>query len=557
MRAELLPAAFADSMRALLGDEEYTSYIKSFGEDWKPGLRANGLKIRPEELKAILPWRLEPVPWVKTGFYYDGDQARPSRHPAYYAGLYYLQEPSAMTPGELLPVEPGDRVLDLCAAPGGKSTQLGARLLGEGLLVSNDISNSRARALLKNLELAGIPNICVTSESPERLSQVFPLFFDKILVDAPCSGEGMFRRDSEMVKDWALKGPAYYAPLQREILAAAVTMLRPGGTILYSTCTFSREEDEGTVEYALNRFPDLELKSLDTGLVPGACGGIGLEGCMRLFPHRIKGEGHFLALLRKKESGGESGTAGYDGVPAGKAAGDGGLAAGSAGEETGDGGLAAGSAGEVAGYCDSGRLAGDCGMTAYRAGKGAVDGARTGTADLRGKRREKAEARETAKGRGMVRNFQGQAKKGRNTPAAADIEELEAFLAQLSLPVPRERLSVRPEGVYLLPNGMEQPPSLRFLRTGLLLGELKKGRFEPSQALAMALKKEQYPVTVDFPMEDERAVRYLKGETVALAEGEGPVKGWCLVCAGGYPLGWAKGAGPVLKNKYYPGWRWM
>lgn len=506
MRAELLPAAFADSMRALLGDEEYTSYIKSFGEDWKPGLRANGMKIRPEELTAILPWRLEPVPWVKTGFYYDGDQARPSRHPAYYAGLYYLQEPSAMTPGELLPVEPGDRVLDLCAAPGGKSTQLGARLLGEGLLVSNDISNSRARALLKNLELAGIPNICVTSESPERLSQVFPLYFDKILVDAPCSGEGMFRRDGEMVKDWALKGPAYYAPLQREILAAAVTMLRPGGTILYSTCTFSREEDEGTVEYALNRFPDLELKPLNTGLVPGACGGIGLDGCMRLFPHRIKGEGHFLALLRKKERGGESGTAGDGGVTAGK-------------------------------------VAGDC--------------ARTGTADFRGNRREKAEARETAKGTGMVRNFPGQVKKGRNTPAAADIEELEAFLAQLSLPVPRERLSVRPEGVYLLPNGMEQPPSLRYLRTGLLLGELKKGRFEPSQALAMALKKEQYPVTVDFPMEDERTVRYLKGETVALAEGEGPVKGWCLVCAGGYPLGWAKGAGPVLKNKYYPGWRWM
>ncbi|EEG55143.1 RsmB/NOP family class I SAM-dependent RNA methyltransferase [Enterocloster asparagiformis] len=532
MRAELLPAAFADSMRALLGDEEYTSYIKSFGEDWKPGLRANGLKIRPEELTAILPWRLEPVPWVKTGFYYDGDQARPSRHPAYYAGLYYLQEPSAMTPVELLPVEPGDRVLDLCAAPGGKSTQLGARLLGEGLLVSNDISNSRARALLKNLELAGIPNICVTSESPERLSQVFPLYFDKILVDAPCSGEGMFRRDGEMVKDWALKGPAYYAPLQREILAAAVTMLRPGGTILYSTCTFSREEDEGTVEYALNRFPDLELKPLDTGLVPGACGGIGLDGCMRLFPHRIKGEGHFLALLRKKERGGESVTAG-------------------------DGGVTAGSAGEVAGDGGAGRLAGDCGMAAYRAGKVAVDSARTGTADLRGKRREKAEARETAKGRGMVRNFPGQVKKGRNTPAAADIEELEAFLAQLSLPVPRERLSVRPEGVYLLPDGMEQPPSLRFLRTGLLLGELKKGRFEPSQALAMALKKEQYPVTVDFPMEDERAVRYLKGETVALAEGEGPVKGWCLVCAGGYPLGWAKGAGPVLKNKYYPGWRWM
>lgn len=500
MRAELLPAAFADNMRALLGHEEYTSYIESFDQDWKPGLRANGLKISPGELKALVPWQLEPVPWAASGFYYQGDQARPAKHPAYYAGLYYLQEPSAMTPGELLPVKPGDRVLDLCAAPGGKSTQLGARLRGQGLLVSNDISNSRARALLKNLELAGVPNICVTSESPDKLAQAFPEFFDRILVDAPCSGEGMFRRDGDMVKDWSSKGPAYYGPLQREILAAAVAMLRPGGYILYSTCTFSREEDEGTVENALERFPDLRLVPLDAGLVPGACGGIGLDGCLRLFPHRIKGEGHFLALMCRGGTG--AATAGVPG-------------ASSAPGTPSASGIAAAPRTPSA----------------------------PGTA---------------ARGRDSFRGSQRQAKRG--TASAAETggrEELEAFLDQLSLPVPGERLAVRPEGVYLLPESLERLPSLRFLRTGLLLGELKKGRFEPSQALAMALKKEQYPLTVDFSMEDERVLRYLKGETISLAEGETPVKGWCLVCAGGYPLGWAKGAGMTLKNKYYPGWRWQ
>ena len=218
MKSELLPAAFAERMRALLGDEEYDDYLNSFEEEWKPGLRANTLKISPESLKKLLPWELEPVPWVPAGFYYDGGQDRPSKHPAYYAGLYYLQEPSAMTPGEMLPVEPGDRVLDLCAAPGGKSTQLGARLEGKGMLLANDVSTSRARALLKNLELAGVPNICVTGETPERLAEVLPEFFDKILVDAPCSGEGMFRRDDEMVKDWAARGPAYYAPLQLSLI---------------------------------------------------------------------------------------------------------------------------------------------------------------------------------------------------------------------------------------------------------------------------------------------------------------------------------------------------
>ena len=157
----LLPEAFLAEMRELLG-AEFDQYIKSYDEEWKPGLRVNTLKLSPESFKEVFPWKLEPVSWTENGFYYDA-QERPSRHPAYYAGLYYLQEPSAMTPAAMLPVEPGDKVLDVCAAPGGKSTELAAKLKGRGLLVSNDISYSRARALLKNLELAGAANIACVS----------------------------------------------------------------------------------------------------------------------------------------------------------------------------------------------------------------------------------------------------------------------------------------------------------------------------------------------------------------------------------------------------------
>ena len=459
-----LPKEFLAEMKLLLRDE-YHRYLKSFEEGWKPGLRVNTRKLEPGQLRAMVPWELEPVPWTGNGFYYSseaGDEGgvRPSKHPAYYCGLYYLQEPSAMTPAAMLPVKPGDRVLDLCAAPGGKSTELGARLKGRGMLVSNDISYSRARALLKNLELAGIPNICVTSESPERLAEVWPEFFDKILVDAPCSGEGMFRRDEDMVKDWTAHGPSYYAPIQRQIAVQAVRMLKPGGMLLYSTCTFSRFEDEGNIEYILEHYPQMELCTLDLSAVPGAADGIGLKGCMRLFPHRLKGGGHFLALLRKKKA----------------------------------------------------------------------------DVDMPGDSRPK-----TMKALKAMKHQ----------------DDLARFMESLSLEMDEERMVFHQDHVYYLPEGLEWNLPLRFLRTGLFLGEVKKGRFEPSQALAMALKADQFDAVVRLGHEDERVVRYLKGETVELSEAEGPIKGWCLVAMEDYPMGWAKGTGMSLKNKYYPGWRWQ
>lgn len=462
-----LPEAFLLKMQELLG-EEFGQYLESFKEEWKPGLRVNTLKLSPGELAELVPWNLEPVPWADNGFYYDGtldgEVLRPSKHPAYYAGLYYLQEPSAMTPAAMLPVVPGDRVLDLCAAPGGKSTELASKLKGRGMLVSNDISYSRARALLKNLELAGAANICVTSEAPEKLAGVWPEFFDKILVDAPCSGEGMFRRDEDMVKDWNEKGPEYYVPIQRQILSQAAAMLRPGGYMLYSTCTFSVEEDEENVAYVLEEFPQMQLCCLDLDKVPGACGGFGLSGCMRLFPHRLKGEGHFLALMRKK--GGDDG------------------------------------------------------------GKEILPPMDPGTA-------------------------------GKRVRAVEKEKELDAFLRQSGAEWDYERIVIHQDNAYYLPEGLAWNLPLRFLRTGLFLGELKKGRFEPSQALAMSMKAGQFPNTVSFPGGDSRVLRYLKGETISLEGDEGPVKGWCLAAMEGVPLGWAKGTGMSLKNKYYPGWRWQ
>ena len=456
-----LSEEYLNRMRDLLGEEEFSAYLKSFDEERLYGLRVNTAKVTPEAFPELVSWDLKPVPWIPNGFYYEGTE-RPAKDPYYYAGLYYLQEPSAMTPAMLLPVEPGDRVLDLCGAPGGKSTELGVKLAGKGVLISNDISNSRAKALLKNLELWGISNICVTSETPDKLADVFGPWFDKILIDAPCSGEGMFRKDDDMVKSYEERGPEYYSEIQKEITDQAVRMLAPGGLLLYSTCTFSRCEDEEIICHILENHQEMELIRLP--LFEGASGGIGLDGCIRLFPHKIKGEGHFISLLRKNGGGAER--------------------------------TAAGS-----------------------------------------RERSRTEPQ------------------GKKAPALPT--ELTDFLALMKREFDGSRIMIKNDSVYYLPENFLPAKELRYLRTGLLLGELKNKRFEPGQALAMTLHAEEFRQTISWKKEDDRVIRYLKGETISLTPEEGPVKGWCLVCVDGYPLGFAKGTGMALKNKYYPGWRWQ
>lgn len=459
-----LPIEFEEKMKRLLG-EEFEEYIKCYEEPRYYGLRVNTQKISVDEFVKICPFEITRIPWIENGFYYDGEKISPAKHPYYFAGLYYLQEPSAMTPANRLPINPGDKVLDVCAAPGGKATELGARLDREGVLIANDISSSRAKGLLKNLEVFGIGNMMVLSEEPGKLENYFPEYFDKILIDAPCSGEGMFRKDRKMVKAWEEHGPDFFAKLQRSIITQSARMLKPGGIMLYSTCTFDAKENEGTIEYLLQEYPEfrvLEMKQYE-GFAPGRPefteGKIeDISKTIRIFPHKMKGEGHFLALLQK-------------------------------------------GAGEVS----------DTTVSPY-----------------------------TVKG-------------GKKIP-----EEIQDFFKDVYFELDPGRLDIHGERVYYMPESLPNMKGIRFLRTGLLLGELKKKRFEPSQALAMYLKKEEYKHTISLSVDDERVNRYLKGETIEVDDLVSPKDvGWHLVCIDDYPLGWGKLGRGTLKNKYLPGWRNM
>ena len=255
-----LPQGFKERMSRLLGGE-YPAFLASYDREISRGLRLNGWKSREgrregweregsgEEadfLRKEAGFSLEPIPWVPEGYFY-GPDCRPGRSPLHEAGVYYIQEPSAMAAAALLDPEPGDQVLDLCAAPGGKTTQIGSRLKGRGFLLSNEIHPARARILSQNVERMGLGNVAVTNHAPGELADRFPEAFDKIAVDAPCSGEGMFRREEEALAQWSGELIKACAERQREILCSAARMLRPGGRLVYSTCTFAPEENEGVL----------------------------------------------------------------------------------------------------------------------------------------------------------------------------------------------------------------------------------------------------------------------------------------------------------------------
>ena len=455
-----LPSDYEIEMRRLL-EGDYPLYEESLKEPRHFGLRVNELKITPEDFRKNVPFALEPVPWTGNGFYY-GEEEKPALHPFYNAGLFYIQEPSAMLPAAVLPVEPGDKVLDLCAAPGGKSTELGVKLKGEGLLVSNDISASRAKALLKNIELFGIKNASVISENPYSILQKCDTGFDKILIDAPCSGEGMFRKDPKLRSAWEQNGPEFFSKIQKEIVQHAAKLLNPGGMMVYSTCTFNELENEGTVISLLESNEDFELVDIpkEFGFYPGRTVTddqkyFHLERAVRLYPFALKGEGHFTALLKKK---GTSLQGLYDEI-----------------------------------------------------------------------------------------NFRGKLS-----------EEFVSFASHLKIDLPGERLRVSEGKVYLLPcvSFASSRTKVRYLRNGLLLGEEKKKRFEPSQALAMALKADDFDNVISLPAGDIRVEKYIKGETLSFEPGEiNAEDGNVLFCTDDFPLGWGKLSGNTMKNKYLPGWR--
>lgn len=459
-----LPEKFVQSMKEILKDD-FENYLQSFDDIKYSGLRVNTSKISGEELDDKLTFDLTRVPWSKDGFYYDSN-LQPSKHPFYFAGLYYIQEPSAMAPASILDIDKGDKVLDLCAAPGGKSTHLGAKLDNTGILVCNDISISRTKGLLKNIQLHGIKNSVVISEAPEKLVSHFKGYFDKIIVDAPCSGEGMFRKEPSMIKNWEKQEVEHYTDLQQNILKNASEMLCEGGLILYSTCTFSPKENEEIISSFLDNNKEYRLLPIDKSA--GFSNGIQIDSdntesydltnCARLWPHRIKGEGHFVALLKKQSTNDEA----YNNIDTG--------------------------------YTED-------------------------YIDYNDKR----------------------------------IEAFKKFCDDNMNLKLDDNLFLKKDKLYVVPEGLPDLKGIRILRKGWLLGELKKNRFEPSQAFAMGLRREDVKRTINLSVDDINAVKYLKCETIRV-EGQ---DGWNLVCVDNYPLGWGKLNKGVLKNKYNKDWRWM
>ncbi len=299
-----LPEGFLIKMKGLL-KEEYEHFIKSFEEKKTQGLRINSLKINIDEFTNISPFTLDKIPWVNEGFYYSTEE-RPGKHPYHEAGLYYIQEPSAMAVGEIMDVKPGEKVLDLCAAPGGKTTHMAVKMKGHGLLVANEVNPKRARILSENVERMGITNVVVTNETPFRLAQRFLNYFDKVLVDAPCSGEGMFRKNPDTCMQWSEENVKKCVQKQMDILQNASAMLKPGGRLVYSTCTFSPEENEGVISKFLKHNPYFEIENINTfegfdkGKIEWAEEKIdSIHKTIRIWPHKLQGEGHYIAVMKK------------------------------------------------------------------------------------------------------------------------------------------------------------------------------------------------------------------------------------------------------------------
>lgn len=474
-----LPSAFVKEMKELFGKlpgvsvSELPAFIESFQKERSYGLRRNPLKYTREEFEEKMPFYLERIPWAEEGYFYKKEE-QPGKSPYHETGAFYMQEPSAMIAAELLSPKPGERILDLCAAPGGKSTQIAAAMRGHGVLVCNEIHPARAKILSGNAERMGVTNALVTNETPQRLAERFSGYFTRILVDAPCSGEGMFRRNEEARGEWSLSNVTLCAARQDEILDCAADMLAPGGRLLYSTCTFEPEENEGSIARFLARHPAYTVEK--TKRFPGMCSGVPewadgvcaeVERTIRLWPHRLAGEGHYLAVLKK------------DGAKRQEAA------------------VLRGACGRQAGF------------TAH---------------DMKS-RGEAAEFMEFA----------------RDTLAA---ETVERFCGS------RNYLRFG-EQLYRFPEGMPAVEGLKVLRPGLHLGSIRKNRFEPSHALALSLQPGEALRVADFAADSAEIRRYLAGETFPFT-GE---KGWYLVAADGYGIGWGKLSGGVMKNHYPKGLR--
>ncbi|EFM12678.1 tRNA (cytosine-5-)-methyltransferase [Paenibacillus curdlanolyticus YK9] len=586
-----LPTVFVEQMKRLL-DGQFDEFMSSYDAPRLYGLRSNSLKVGQEQWAKLSPWQLRPIPWCGTGSYYDGED-RPGKHPYYHAGLYYIQEPSAMAPVELLDVQPGHRVLDLCAAPGGKSTQIAAKLQGAGMLVSNDNAAERTKALAKNIELAGVRNAVVLNEEPASLVPAFTGWFDRILVDAPCSGEGMFRKDESMIAAWERHSVERCSLMQRDILRDAAAMLAPGGVLVYSTCTFSPVENEAQIAAILAADDELEAVPvrLATGFVSGRpewgqaavdredgaqqgeqqlhaaaatkedeADGWAACGMVRLWPHLLDGEGHFAAVIRRRPA--EI----VDGATKAVQKADAAAAMASRDDTAGRNGSGAIlAASEAPQHRESGGKRGgrngreaDTRLQASRGGKTSGSNGARAAGGASGKRGE-ASASRTGAGKG---------RRG-GSPAAAPVDPAaswrgfadEHLIGADNWPGTIVAFGAR---VYLQPSGLPSLDGLRVVRAGWYLGDAGTHRFEPSQALAMGLQASEMNRVWQASANDPSILRYLKGETLhlepeqlTLVDSDTPAKGYTLVCVDGYPLGWGKYATGMLKNELPAGWRWV
>ena len=421
----MLPQEFLDRVKKQLG-EEYPAFLESLERPRAVALRFNPLKGDAPNL----PFVGESVPWEAQGFYYD-PEARPGLHPYHEAGVYYLQEASAMSAVALLDPQPRERVCDLCAAPGGKTTQIAGKMAGDGFLLCNEINPKRAKILSRNIERMGVANALVTNEHPARLAEKYPGFFDRVLIDAPCSGEGMFRKEEAAVTDWSPETVEMCARRQAEILQSGAELVAPGGRLVYSTCTFAPEENEQAIEKFLQNHPEFTLEDVDAPWFTKVN-----TGMFRLWPHKLLGEGHFVAVRRK-----------------------------TGGEET----------------------------------------------DI-------------------------PAEKGEKLP-----KEWAAFAKELNISLPAGKAIVFGQSLFWAAEEMPAIKGVKVLRPGLELGELKKGRFEPAHALALWLKDGASTISLD--PESPQMAAYMRGETLP-CEG----RGWTLVKAGNYTIGWGKADGKVINE---------
>lgn len=479
-----LPIEFEKKMKAFLGNE-WEEFLYSYDNNRFQALRFNTLKVGKnksveEEIAGIMDKLCIPmdkkVTWANDAYYYD-EEKRPGKHPYHEMGLYYIQEPSAMSAAALLAPKPGMRVLDLCAAPGGKSTQLATYLGDSGLLVSNEINTQRSRILSQNIERMGIKNAIVTNEDSFVLAAHFPSFFNAIQVDAPCSGEGMFRKLPEAVNEWSPQNVEICAARQKEILDNAATMLKAGGTIVYSTCTFSQEENEDVIEHFLERHPDFTLEEME-----------------RFWPHKVDGEGHFVAKLVRRGSVNELG-ADYD-------------------------------------VCeDSCNKVEDTGLKADR---------KTKKNKNNKNRKNETKTALTKENMKLLSEFLDET-------VSEDMAEW----------IINGKLVMFGDQLYRLPDIDVDLKGIKVQRAGLHIGEFKKQRFEPSHSLALALKQSEAQNVVKLTCDDPQTTGFFNGQSVMLSDGQAAEckKGWALVCVDGYPAGWGKVNGAQVKNHYPKGLR--